>query len=394
MSNKGEVSPGTEERSPGTAGLHRTVRSFLHRLRTERLTPVRQALAVGVGLFIGCTPLYGLHLALSVAAAWVLRLNRLLVYAAANVSNPVMAPLLLIAELQAGAWVRRQQWLGPRAIVESGLASIASDLVVGSVLVGLGAGAVGGGITYAIVRRRVRHPAVTALIQRTALRYLDSGWTTWEATNGKLRMDTVYLDVLQSGQLPKRGTLVDLGCGRGLMLALLATARELHAAGTWPQGWPSPPVALELRGIETRPRMVAQAQRALDRWATIEQGDIREVSLPRCDAVLLFDVLHLMAATDQDTCLSRIAAALPEGGLLVLREADTEAGWRFQVVRWSNWGTRALQSQWERRFHFRSAAQWRDRLLDLGFEVETTPTGRGAPLGNMVLYARRGTAVP
>ena len=394
MSDQGEVALATEGRAPGAAGLHRTLRSFLHLLRTEGLTPARQALAVGVGLFIGCTPLYGLHLALSIAAGWLLRVNRLLVYAAANISNPVMAPLLFVAELQAGAWVHRQQWLGPRAIVESGLAGVASDLVVGSALVGLVAGAVGGGITYAIVRRRARHPAVTALVERTALRYLESGWTTWEATNGKLRMDAVYFDVLCSGRLPERGTLVDLGCGRGLMLALLATATELHAAGTWPQGWPSPPVALELRGIETRPRMVAQAQRALGNLAAIEQGDIREVSLPRCDTVLLFDVLHLMAATDQDTCLSSIAAALPEGGLLVLREADADAGWRFQIVRWSNWGSRVLQSRWERRFHFRSAAQWRDRLRNLGFDVEPTPAGRGGPLGNVVLYARRGRVVP
>ena len=235
---------------------------------------------------------------------------------------------------------------------------------------------------------------MTAVVERTALRYLQRGWTTWEATNGKLRLDAVYLDVLRSGRLPERGALVDLGCGRGLMLALLATARELHAAGTWPQDWPGPPVALELHGIENRPRMVAQAQGALGGAATIEQGDIREVALPRCDAVLLFDVLHLMAATDQDRCLSRIAAALPEGGLLVLREADADAGWPFQIVRWSNWVTRALQGRWERRFHFRSAARWRYRLQELGFEVEPMPAGRGASLGNVLLFARRGPAAP
>ena len=394
MSDPGQSAPDTEGRSPNATGLRWTLWTSLHRLRTEGRAPARQALAVGVGLFIGCTPLYGLHLALSVAAGWLLRVNRLLVYAAAHISNPVMAPFLLVAELQAGAWVRRQQWLGPRVIAESGLSSVASDLAVGSAVVGLVAGAVGGGLTFALVRRRARHPAVTALVERTALRYLQSGWTTWEATNGKLQMDAVYLNVLSSGRLPQRGALVDLGCGRGLMLALLATARELYAGGTWPQHWPSPPVALDLRGIETRPRMVAQARQALAGMATVEQGDIREISLPRCDAVLLFDVLHLMDATHQDRCLSRIAAALPEGGLLVLREADADAGWPFQIVRWSNWGTRALQGQWERRFHFRSAAQWRHRLQDLGFQVEPTPAGRGAPLGNVLLFARRGTAKP
>jgi hypothetical protein len=40
----------------------------------------------------------------------------------------------------------------------------------------------------------------------------------------KLRRDPVYLAVLRGGWLPDRGTLLDLGCGRGLLLALLAVA--------------------------------------------------------------------------------------------------------------------------------------------------------------------------
>ena len=361
--------------------------------------PARQAVAVGVGLFIGCTPLYGLHFALTGATAWLLGLNPLLVYAAANISNPLAAPFLLALEWQVGAWFRRQVWLGPQAILDSGLGEIAADLVVGSALVGVVGGLIGGSITYVVLRRRALHPAITALLERTALRYLSSGWMTWEAANGKLRLDRVYLDVLKHGRLPARGTLVDLGCGRGLMLALLATARELYAEGVWPPGWPAPPAALELRGVEARPRMVAQAERALGAVAAVGEHDIRQEGIPPCDVVLLFDVLHLMADADQRDILQRIAEALRPGGLLVLREADGEAGWRFQIVRWSNWVARAVQGRWERHFHFRSVGQWRRQLEAAGFTVEVTPAGRRTLLANVVLYARRaapqgGTADP
>jgi len=341
-------------------------------------------------LFIGCLPLYGLHLSLSIAIGWLLGLNRLLVYAAANISNPLVAPFLLAAEWQVGAWFRRQERLRPRTVLDGNVGQLAGDLVVGSVLVGLTAGLLGGAITYAVLRRRVRDPAVATLTEQTALRYLASGWSTWEAANGKLRLDPVYVDVLWHGRLPDRGTLCDLGCGRGLMLALLATARELHAAGRWPAGRPVPPAQRELRGIETRPRMVAQARRALGEHAVIEENDLRRARIPSCDVVLLFDVLHLMAEPDQRACLRRVADALRPGGLLVLREADAGAGWRFQVVRWSNWVARAAQGRWERSFRFHTAEEWRRRLHEAGYTLESSPAAHGSPLGNVILYARRG----
>jgi len=49
--------------------VNRRLRELLYRLRTEADTPGRQAGAVGLGVFIGCSPFYGFHLALSVILA-------------------------------------------------------------------------------------------------------------------------------------------------------------------------------------------------------------------------------------------------------------------------------------------------------------------------------------
>ncbi len=75
-------------------------------LRREHADPVRLGWAVGIGVFIGTLPFYGLHLAICIAVAWALRLNKVTVYLAANISNPLFAPALVAAGIAIGEWVR------------------------------------------------------------------------------------------------------------------------------------------------------------------------------------------------------------------------------------------------------------------------------------------------
>ena len=78
------------------------------------------------------------------------------------------------------------------------------------------------------------------------------------------------------------------------MLALLAEAAACWRAGGWPAGSAAPPVFDRLVGIELRPR-VARLARARAR----RRGDHRRrrraaAGARRCDAILFFDVLHMM----------------------------------------------------------------------------------------------------
>lgn len=53
-----------------------------------RDTPHRIALSFAVGLFVGISPLLGLHTILALALAWFLRLNRVVTFTAVYVTNP------------------------------------------------------------------------------------------------------------------------------------------------------------------------------------------------------------------------------------------------------------------------------------------------------------------
>ncbi len=79
-------------------------------MREEHSEPHRLGAAVALGLFVGCLPLYGVHLGICIALAWVLRLNKATVYLAANISNPLLAPLLVAAGIGIGEWIRFGTW--------------------------------------------------------------------------------------------------------------------------------------------------------------------------------------------------------------------------------------------------------------------------------------------
>ncbi len=73
------------------------------RLRGGGLTRARAAASVGVGLWVGSLPVYGLHFPLCLALALPFSLDLVLAYLAANVSNPLFAPFLVYAEIQVGS---------------------------------------------------------------------------------------------------------------------------------------------------------------------------------------------------------------------------------------------------------------------------------------------------
>jgi SAM-dependent methyltransferase len=366
------------------------VAALVYRYRTEHDTPIRQAFAIGLGLYIGASPFVGFHLALSLALGWMFGLNRFRVYFAANISNPLVAPFLYALEIQVGSWLRTGHVLTVARLHEVRLQGLAIDILLGSVVVGLSLAAAGTALTYWGSGARRGSPEETRLVVAAAERYLSVGIGAWEFARSKLRFDPVYLQVLRDGRLPQRGRLMDLGCGQGLMLALIATAADEWRRGRWPASWPPPPEALELNGIETRPRVARRARAALDGAATISEIDLTAWLPPPCDAVLLVDVLHLLSREVQDRLIDGVARAMPPGGVLIVREADAAAGWKFNAVRFGNRFNALWQGKFRRRFCFDSVAGWTERLARAGFDVESVTRHDSGPFGNVLLQARLG----
>jgi uncharacterized protein (DUF2062 family)/SAM-dependent methyltransferase len=399
MSEVTDVPPAADSRRSPLSTLRRQV----YELRTEGGGPARETAAIACGVFIGCLPFYGFHLLMCLLVGWVFRLNRLKLYLAANISNPFVAPFLLFAELQTGSYLRRGAFhaLTLDAIRQTGAVALGVDLLLGSVVVGGILAALAALGTYATIGNRSRDDAFVDLVRRASDRYVNMSITAWEFARGKLRNDPVYRAAVherllvrrsfgEGGLTPRRAgltadgsaVLLDIGCGQGLMLALLAEARRDVRVGST-VGTP-PPVFETMIGIETRPRVAAFARAALQDEAEVVTLDARERDLPSADVILLFDVLHLMPFTDQEQLLRAVTLALRPGGVIVIREADAGAGWKFGVVRAGNRIKALAVGEWKQTFHFRSASEWMAVFDRLGLSADVRQMGQGTPFGNVL----------
>lgn len=362
-----------------------------YRLRTERDTPVRKAGAVFIGVAIGCMPLYGLHLPLCIAFAKLAGVNRITTYLASHVNNPVAAPLIVYLEFGLGHWLFNGRWpvLGLDELSAIGFLNLGRDLAVGSLIVGC---LLGGVLAFAAlqVSRRSRHePLARRLIELTARKYLPTGIVNWEFVRGKLKYDPLYLDLLKTNILPWRGLLLDLGCGRGILLAALQTAETLDTNGEWRAGWPSPPRGLAMTGIDMRAEHIAAARAALRENVELRRDDLRTCPLPSCEALLLLDVLFYLAPGEQQDLIARAAGALSPGGLLLIREADADAGWRFILTRCAERLCALARGRWRQRHHYRGAHVWKRLLESHGLAVRLRPMSAGTPYSNVLFVARK-----
>jgi len=361
-------------------------------LRTEGDSPMRKAGAIYLWTAIGCLPLYGLHLPLCVLAARLLGVSRIKAYLAAHINNPLTIIPLLYVEIGIGRWLFTGQWPvlkrgGLRGLVGSW--DIGRDLLVGSLVLGLVLGALFAAISLVVSARWKKSHFPAHLREATSKRYVEAGVFAWEFVRGKLKHDPAPYQILQSGVLPREGRLLDLGCGRGILLSLLDTAVDLHASGEWPSDWAAPPDRLELVGIERRPRMVAAARIGTAGAAQIIEADLADVDLPRCRAAILVDVLHYLEPAVQLSLIDRVAAALEPGGLLLIREADAALGPRFWTTRFAERLCAMARGHFGQRFGYRTLDEWSALARERGLSIEANPAWGGTPYANVLIAATK-----
>jgi hypothetical protein len=223
-----------------------------------------------------------------------------------------------------------------------------------------------------------------ALIDRASAPYRSAGLFAYNFARGKLRGDPVFRAVLERGLLLGRASILDLGCGQALLAAWLQAALACYQSGAWPKDWPPAPSPRLTRGIELMPRDVQRARAALGAACEVSQGDIRSTEFGTTDAVVLLDVLHYMTLKEQLDVLKRVRAALPAQGLLLLRVGDADGGLRFRYSQWVDRLVLLFRGH-ATSTYCRSAAQWRELLIECGFEVQAAPMSAGTRFANVLL---------
>jgi uncharacterized protein (DUF2062 family) len=367
----------------------RRVRELASLLVHEHTEPGRVALAVLIGCVVACTPLFGFHLLMCLVLAWMLRLNKLVVYGAANLSIPPMIPFIGFASVQIGERVLHGSWLAldRSAFTWRAAPELAHRFflawLVGGLMLGAGIGIAAGALVYvALRRRRARHargltdqgrdPLDEAIHQATRrYRHLHPRFSWYVRL--KYRLDPCYRAI---APLVREGTLaVDLGTGLGMLPVLLGVLGG----------------GRRVIGVEWDPKKVAGAVEAAVGLPGIEAvyADVRSFALPRCDVITLVDVLHYYDAPVQRELLGRCHEALATGGRLLVREGDRALGGGARLTRFIE--LCATRFGWNKgpQVRFRPIADLCADLELLGFVVAMQPVAGRLYPGNVLLIAER-----
>lgn len=362
------------------------LRVFWHQVLHEHVSPGRLAAGVFVGCLVGTSPFYGLHLPISIGLALALGLNQLVVYGAANVSIPPLAPFVGFAAVQIGTRVRTGRWLGldlaafsDRTLLEASRDFFAAWFV-GGALLGTMLGLVGGAVVYVAARRHGARDSFAPAIDRAVARFVGAGRNAYWYAYFKYRMDPVYRAL--EARIPHGSTTLDLGCGQGLLGLLLAEVDGDRADRRV--------IGFELD--ESKVRAGEHAARVHPDRIEIRRADLTRIEpreLPPADVVALVDVLHYFDEPTARRVLALAEAALRPGGVLLVRESDaacegTAAWTRFNEV----W---AVRFGWNRArgVRFRTATALQALLEERGLAVAVSPTSGPFHPGNVLFEARR-----
>jgi len=360
----------------------------IQRLRGSELTPLRFALSVAVGLWVGCQPLYGLHFFLCAALTIPLRLNFLVAYAAAHISIPPSLPFLWFLALQLGSLFFTGGWmdLSTADFRPDRAADLGAKLVVGSLLLGSILAVAGGVLAYFALRlfgsrRGGPSPALRleAAIGRTARRYRKAPPAIRHYVRFKLLLDPLAEQLYSAlrtfvpeAEAGARLEVVDAGTGRG-QYALL-----LHELG----------ISKATIGFDHDADKIAAATIAAESVeATFSARDLRQGPYPDCDLVLLFDVLHYLSSEEQAAVVGLACGALRSGGHVLVRETDRGAGLGARLAGLFERMGRALGINRGERTELVSTRRLEEQLRQAGLLVLSAER-RGA-LDNVLVVARK-----
>jgi len=136
------------------------IKTLWNLARNERASPKELAWAIALGVFAGCTPAVGVHGWLALGLATLFRKNRLFCWIGSRVSNFLILPWIVIAEVQLSHRLRTGGFveLHESDALEKA-PTLILDWILGSIPVGIALAALVGVLSFYAFRFRDRRRA-------------------------------------------------------------------------------------------------------------------------------------------------------------------------------------------------------------------------------------------
>ncbi|MFP4056680.1 MAG: class I SAM-dependent methyltransferase [Candidatus Brocadiia bacterium] len=208
-------------------------------------------------------------------------------------------------------------------------------------------------------------PSVRAAKRRLRRLYAGRGWTSvfcW------LRLWHANVPGIEA-HIPARGTVVDLGCGHGVLANYLA----LRGPGR------------RVLGFDLSAHRIQVARSIGLPNAQFRCQDLFEAEGMSCDVLIVADVLHHLPSCEAgEELLRRCARWLAPGALLVVKEIAKRPLWKYLC-------TQPVDKVFypHRRVHFRSREAFAALFEQLGLEWHFVPLHAWRPLSHVMYLCRR-----
>jgi len=181
----------------------------------------------------------------------------------------------------------------------------------------------------------------------------------WSGAYARMRMALCPLFDIEAA-LPAEGTIMDVGCGTGLLLQWLALSPKNDRC--------------RLVGIEIDSRRIALGRQVCDRLAINGRVDLRVGSFgdghteKNLAAVVFVDVLHHMDFDLQETMILHAFELLVKGGILIIKDVGTSPALKYFYNYLFDALANVTRITQGRIGYYRSESEWLSLLLQCGFQ--------------------------
>ena len=168
--------------------------------------------------------------------------------------------------------------------------------------------------------------------------------------------------------IPADGTIVDLGCGHGVLANYLALRSPRR----------------RVIGFDLDEHRIAVAQSVGLPNAGFHCQDLFDTEPVPCDVMVLADVLHHLSSHEAgEELLARCCERLPDDGLLVVKEIVQRPLWKYLCTQPVDW------LFYKGAVHFRSPEQFAALFERLGLDAEFVPLHAWRPLSHAMYLCRK-----
>lgn len=214
-------------------------------------------------------------------------------------------------------------------------------------------------------------PKITRALKKTLAFYRKPGFSR---LFNKIRVwDAPYEEI--ESIVPKKGFIVDLGSGDGLLGNFLAISSKKR----------------KVIGIEINKGRVKSSPHVENR-TSFKVGNILEDNFPEADAITLTHVLHHLGSyEDQEKLIRKCKDKLKTGGILIIAEIVEKPILKFVFTAITDYVIFPILFEnklFSGKIYFRSLIAWQKLLKNNGFIVSTKLTNRGMPFSHVIIKAR------